>query len=52
VLGQEEITQLGNEMDKNKEYQCVSGCFQMNDQGRKTAGKSMVPDCIVDVIFF
>jgi hypothetical protein len=46
---QEEISLMANEMDKNKEYQCVSSCFQMNDQGRMNTGKSMVPDCVVDV---
>jgi hypothetical protein len=50
VFGQEEISLMGNEMDKNKEYQCVMGCFQLNDQSRKTAGKNLnVPDCTIDV---
>ncbi|XP_059489669.1 C-type lectin 37Db-like [Neocloeon triangulifer] len=43
-----EISLMGNEMDKNREYQCVASCFKLNDQGNKNTGKSMVPECVVD----
>ncbi|XP_065349973.1 C-type lectin 37Db-like [Cloeon dipterum] len=43
-----EISLLGNEMDKNREYQCVASCFQLSGQGQQTAAKSMVPECVVD----